>query len=183
MPIRIRNRRLVVDYYMLLCAAAAAALLALSWHVETCAFENEPISIRGITWLTPATKVGGLKLLRKTGDTEIYIRPHDSRRVGAASIGRTKYLFEKSGFTSALIEFKGKRNFRAVTDILKAEHGQPEFTAENPSRLVWIGQAASVVLEYWPLTEVGTILYMYGSLDKEIENKRVEDRKAAKQLR
>ena len=104
MSIRVCNGRFAVDYCMLLCAAAAASLLALSWHVETCAFENEPISIRGITWLTPATKVRGLKLLRKTGDTEIYIRPHDPRQVGAASISRTKYLFEKSGFTSAIIE-------------------------------------------------------------------------------
>ncbi len=182
MSIRICNGRFVVNYCMLLWAAVAAFLLAFSFHVKSFAFENEPTSFRGIVWLTPASKVSGLKLLRKTDDTQIYIRSHDPRQVGAASIRRIKYVFEKSRLTSAEIEFRGKRNFQAATDILKAEHGPPEVTSEEPSRLTWMGQTVSIVLEYWPLTEVGTILYMYGSLDKETE-KRAEDLKAAKQPR
>src|SRR5512144_1566021 len=125
MSIQTRKGRFAVDYCMLLSAAVAASLLTLLWHVRTCAFENEPKSFRGITWLTSASEVRGLKLLKKTGDTGIYMRPHDLRQVGAASIVRIKYLFEKSRFTSAIIEFKRKRNFQAMTDILKAEYGQP----------------------------------------------------------
>ena len=94
MSIQTRNGRFAVHYCMLLSGAVAVSLIGLLWHVQALAFENEPKSFRGITWLTSASEARGLKLLDKTGDTDI--RPHDLRQIGAASIVRIKYLFEKS---------------------------------------------------------------------------------------
>ncbi len=111
-------------------------ILLLLMPIYTFAFQNEPDNFLGIKWGTNISELSDMILQATEDDNhKVYSRKNDKKMIGEAKITIIGYFFYKDRFSSALIEFRDRENFRRLKQTFIYVYGE----GERPKK----------IFEYW----------------------------------
>lgn len=110
------------------------------------AFPNEPDGFRGLKWGDPIME--GMKYIGEEKGMLGYIRLDDKMQIGDAYLSYIVYLFDvyTKRFFGVNMGFEGEENYDRLKIILEGRFGEGE--KAGLYRILWIGQKATINLDY-----------------------------------
>jgi hypothetical protein len=139
------------------------------WLTTAEAYQNEPKHFRGIRWGDPVMGLSDMVLVLDGGALKAYVRKGDDMSIGEAKLDRLHYIFYKGRFYCVYIEFSGSHNFSRLRDTLVDWYGPGEEKRTPDKHFYWVGEAASVTMNYNESTAKGELGYKYMPIDAQLE--------------
>ncbi len=133
------------------------ALIVLVLSLEAFAFKNEPDGFRGLKWGDPPKEemeyLGDIS--EGNRDEANYKLRSDKMFIANAQFYEIVYLFHEGRFLSAILFFRGEKNYDLLEALCNERYGKAEFEEGLCTTFDWLGKKSFIMLSYNTVLEIG----------------------------
>lgn len=123
---------------------------------------------RGVRWKSDLSQHQDMAMHDKTGKTAYYTRHGEPFKLGNGELINLYYGSYRKQFYVVLAQFRGSNNREKIKYVFFCEFGKPLKPDDSQSDYAWTKGDTTATLMYDEQTKVGTVVYSYDPIDREV---------------
>lgn len=128
---------------------------------------------RGVRWKSDLSERQDMAMHNEAGKTAYYTRHGEPFKLGNGELINFYYGSYRKQFYMVLAQFRGSNNREKIKYVFFREFGKPFKPDDGQPNYTWAKGDTTATLMYDEQTKVGTVIYSYDPIDREVNRQSI----------